>query len=924
MADKVHIVPHFHWDREWYFTAEESKILLVNDMEEVLTMLETREDYPCFVLDGQTSVLEDYFSVSPENRERVRALVQRGKLIIGPWYTQTDEMVVGGESIVRNLLYGMKDCREFGSPMMIGYLPDSVGQSARMPQILRGFNIENSMFWRGTSERMGTDRTEFFWEDDDGSRVAVQLLPLGYAIGKYLPVEKEALRKRMEKYMPVLERGTATGHLLVPNGHDQMPLQRDIFQVMETMRELYPDKEFFLSRYEDVFAAIGRQGNLDTLRGEFLDGRYMRVHRSIFSSRADLKAANTRIENKITNLLEPLASIAYKLGFPYHHGLVEAIWKELMKNHAHDSIGCCCSDKVHRAIADRYFLAEERADRLIEFYMRKIVDAMDCSRALDKLTVFNLLPYEREGMIRGKIVTKMKRFVLERPDGSRLEYEIADRRIVDAGLIDRQIVHYGDYEPFVEYTLEFCDRIPAMGFTTYLVREAEALARESPAASIAAGTGESPAASVADGTGESFAASMAAGMEENLAVGPAAGMGENPAVEPADLGGNCRPASPAANTLENEYLSVSVEPNGSLTVLDKQKGQYYRDVLLLEDGSDDGDGYDYSPAADDWVLTSKEETADVRCQHGTYSHKARVRVSMAVPAGLESRSKRRRDGRVDVEFELELKAGSPVLEVRVTVDNQADSHRLRLLVPGQEHEGFSVSDNQFGMIRRPVRDEAMDGWEKEGWSERPDSIYPFLSWVSGCGERGLAVLTNSVREYEMTGPDYGVLAVTLFRSVGVLGKEGLLRRPGRPSGIKMETPDSQLRGSHTYEIALTACRDHLARTAKEYVTPFISYNKMPYNAMKLNPAEAKVPYAYSLLRETEGRVVLGALKKAEDEDKLIARFYNGGGEKVPVRLKDENGDLAVDVVKLNETDVLSRHVTGVQWVGYNQIFTCKF
>lgn len=70
--------------------------------------------------------------------------------------------------------------------------------------------------------------------------------------------------------------------------------------------------------------------------------------------------------------------------------------------------------------------------------------------------------------------------------------------------------------------------------------------------------------------------------------------------------------------------------------------------------------------------------------------------------------------RVDVEFELELKAGSPVLEVRVTVDNQADSHRLRLLVPGQEHEGFSVSDNQFGMIRRPVRDEAMDVWEKEG------------------------------------------------------------------------------------------------------------------------------------------------------------------------------------------------------------------
>ena len=75
----------------------------------------------------------------------------RGRLIIGPWYTQTDEMVVGGESITRNLLYGLKDCEEFGDSMMIGYLPDSFGQSAQMPQILNGFGINRSIFWRGVS-----------------------------------------------------------------------------------------------------------------------------------------------------------------------------------------------------------------------------------------------------------------------------------------------------------------------------------------------------------------------------------------------------------------------------------------------------------------------------------------------------------------------------------------------------------------------------------------------------------------------------------------------------------------------------------------------------------------------------------------------------------------------------------------------------
>lgn len=96
MANQIHVVPHFHWDREWYFSAEESKILLVNDMEEVLTMLETRQDYPCFVLDGQTAVLEDHLALKPENEPRLRSLIEAGRLIIGPWYTQTDEMVVGG------------------------------------------------------------------------------------------------------------------------------------------------------------------------------------------------------------------------------------------------------------------------------------------------------------------------------------------------------------------------------------------------------------------------------------------------------------------------------------------------------------------------------------------------------------------------------------------------------------------------------------------------------------------------------------------------------------------------------------------------------------------------------------------------------------------------------------------------------------
>lgn len=863
MANKVHIVPHFHWDREWYFTAEESKILLVHDMEEILERLEQDKNYPCFVMDGQTSVLEDYFSVAPQNRERVKKLVREGRLKIGPWYTQIDEMVVGGESILRNLLYGLRDCREFGPAMMIGYLPDSFGQCARMPQILNGFGITRSMFWRGTSQRMGTNKTEFWWNDEDGSRVVVQLLPLGYAIGKYLPTELSSLKVRMDKYMPVLERGASTDHILIPNGHDQMPIQKDIYDVMDTMKDLYPEKDFFLSSYEQVYDEIEKNENLDTLTGEFLDGRYMRVHRSIYSSRADLKIANTRIEHKITHILEPLASVAYGLGFPYHHGLIEVIWKEIMKNHAHDSMGCCCSDKVHRAIQDRYFLAEERTDRLIEYYERQIADAMRCDEALDKLVVYNLLPYERTQVIRAEIITKMKSFDLKIPCGDTTPYRILSAEIIDAGLIDRQIVHYGDYEPFVKYTVEFLATVPSFGFETYLIQESQN--------------------------------------------------------EPS---GN-KPFPKEDHRMENEYLAVDICPNGTLNILDKKTGQTYHRVLLIEDSSDDGDGYDYSPLPDDYVVTSDEITASISCTHCGYSQKAYIEFEMKVPANLASRKANALDGYMKIQTTLELKQHSEVLDICIQIDNQAEDHRVRALVPNRLASSFSISDNPFGEIYRPVRDDAMDVWQEQKWSERPDSIYPFLTYVTTDAADSLAVITDSVREYEIIGTQYDIIAITLFRSVGVLGKENLVRRPGRPSGIKMDTPDSQMPGMHCYTFGIAGKCSRLPLLAREYVTPLISYNKMPYNAMKLNPSEFQTPYRFSLLKEQHGEAVLSVLKKAEDEDALILRFYQGHHDDAHISLYKDGAILYVKQVCLDESDQGELCKADSLPIKKNQILTVK-
>ncbi|CAH6865353.1 alpha-mannosidase [Vibrio chagasii] len=823
-TSRLHITPHMHWDREWYFTTEESRILLVNNMEEIMNRLESDPEYKYYVLDGQTAVLEDYFAIKPENTERVKALVEAGKLIIGPWYSQTDTMQVSGESIVRNMMYGIRDCMKFGDAMKIGYLPDSFSMSSQLPMIYNGFDITRAMFWRGCSERHGTNKTEFLWQSNDGSEVTAQVLPLGYAIGKYLPQDEEGLRARLDKYFPVLEKPSVTKDILLPNGHDQMPIQKDIFEVMDKLREIYPDREFSMSRYEEVFEKVeAARDQLDTIKGEFNDGKYMRVHRTISSTRMDIKLIHAEIENKIVNILEPLASIAWTLGFEYHHGLIEKMWKESMKNHAHDSIGCCCSDKVHAEILNRYILADDMATNLIHFYKRKIVDHMPDREGCDKLAMFNLSPYEREEVVNTAITIRAQEFSIFDENENPVEYFIRDKRQIDPGKVDRQIVHYGNYDPFMEFDIQIKRTVPAMGFTTLHIQ------------------------------GNEKGAVKVAERKDYL--------------------------------LENEYYRINVNDNATLTIFDKETEQVFDQVLRLEDGSDDGDEYDYSPSRQEWLLYSDEFPVETSIDHQGFQSVANIAFRMKVPANLAEREERTgQNGFIEAQCQVVLKQGSRRIEVRMELDNQADDHRVRVLVPTPFVSETVVADNQFGCITRPTNDPAMAVWEEEKWKEAPVPVYQLMNFAAlENGRAGMAIMSNGLREFEVIasqGDDNrDTFALTLFRGIGVLGKEELLLRPGRPSGIKIPTPDSQVRGKLVCEFTLCGFSGNhidanIMAQARDNVTPVECYNKIPYNAMKLNVGEQNLPMSFSLLSKQQAGAVLSVLKKAEDEDALIMRVYN--------------------------------------------------
>src|SRR5213080_225834 len=181
-----HLIPHTHWDREWYLPAAAFQARLVAVVDELLERLHADPGYRSFLLDGQTVLLEDYLRARPE-----RAHVKTGRLQVGPWYVLADEQIPSGESLIRNLLLGAADAERLGGRLDVLYSPDAFGHPAVLPSLAREFGIKCGVLWRGLvggGGEPGQEHDFYRWSASDGRDVLVwHLPPQGYEIGATLP-----------------------------------------------------------------------------------------------------------------------------------------------------------------------------------------------------------------------------------------------------------------------------------------------------------------------------------------------------------------------------------------------------------------------------------------------------------------------------------------------------------------------------------------------------------------------------------------------------------------------------------------------------------------------------------------------------------------------------------------------------------------
>ncbi len=900
------LVPHTHWDREWYQTFQQFRRRLVHAVDKVLDVLDHDPAFSYFTLDGQTIVLEDYLEIRPENAERLRAYAQAGRLMIGPWYLQPDEFLVSGESLIRNLLRGAETGAAYGGVMKVGYVPDTFGHIGQLPQILQGFGIDNAIFWRGVGEE--ARQSEFWWAAPDGTRVLALHLadPVGYSNARDLPLNVDDFMTRLRVMENALLPRSSTGILLLMNGSDHLEPQAGLPTVIAEANARLDGAHITIGTLPQYVEAIKRANPpLATFSGEWRSSQFAHLLPGVLSMRMWIKQRSAACEYLLQDVAEPLSAWAWTLGEAYPDGFLRAAWRHLMHNHPHDSICGCSIDQVHREMVSRFDQSQQIAEGIVEEKLAQLASRVNTAvlpqgagaqAAGAPLVVFNPSAGPRTDVVTGTIeaLPGASDLVITDAAGRLMPMEVVDRASKELFTIDMPAdvassmlgtVSDGHALGFAIMRVEFT---PGKTAGVEDVEITVATQGEPDLAAIQRAIAEGKTIAARQGF-QHFHITIRETLQETLRFVardvPAHGY-------KTFLARARRPEdSPTAQTdllvsdtsIENAFYRVSADPaSGTLSILDKSSGATYAGLNRFEDGGDVGDLYNYCPPlAEDTLISAPARAPEVTLlECGPVRATLRVTLEYTLPARCSDDRARRSAERVHyaISSDVSLTPGVRRVDVQTRVDNTASDHRLRVLFPAPFAADHAEAEGAFEVVSRPAQISPPGGdpanWA--GWIEQPMNTQPQKRFVDiSNGRLGLAVLNKGLPEYEVmpaAGGNTSVLALTLLRCVEWLSRNDLSTRRGY-AGPMIRTPDAQMPGTWTFEYALLphagdwrSNEAEAERQAQMFQTPLC--------AVMAKPHDGPLPLEGSLVDLTPGGLVVSAIKRAEREEALLVRFYN--------------------------------------------------
>ena len=880
---KIDVVSNTHWDREFRRSFEKTRRNLLIMLDTTLDILESDPEYHSFTMDGHSIMIDDYLEMRPERREQIEKFVREGRLIIGPYFTLPEEFTISHEAIVRNLMFGRKTVEKYGGKTgTVAYTPSSWGQTGQLPQIFADFGLTHMMFYRGISHHEAP--AEYIWEAPDGTKMLASRFALYCRYNWYYQVHRAVSRNRVwsKDYkwgefdeVPFRPADGYVGagvnyDLKMPvANYDKTNLKQAIIDMLEEEKGHFTTPVFLGMNGHDISVGFPRESEVIKDAKELFDGEIEIEHTDL---EGFWKDAEKYLDKDNMTVLKGERRAYLKQGkwtylFP---GTISA--RTYLKQADFDAYtSLTYTAEPLNALAGndsknylergwRYLLschshdanggcAPDEVCKDMEYRYRKARDIADIVTDDAMIEIAkNLSPDGQDKTVVQLVVYNPLPF--ERDVIVPLDIDVPDffGKGIEIDGVQMQLITTEKSSVFVDNIWE----VPT----------------------------------ILDSVNHRFYAKL-----KNV---PAMGY-RTYEIKPAKNAMLKKPGIAVGNTLENSKIKATVNGNGTIDVLYKPTGKEYKGLNYLTSQGEVGNAWKHvSPEFDKKHMSIGVNARVYTTESGKLTGSVVAEYDFEVPESCAVNPSEIYT-KIPVKVTYTLDEDADYIKVKVELNNTAKDHWLRANFPTEIKTDFSVCDSHFDTVKHDIEIPDSTGWVEQAFGTQPLRTFAAVT----DGENGFAVMPKGLYEYEVF--DDFTMALTLIRACRIK------LAVSEEKQTELDDEGVQCPGKHTYEYAMHFDGADYTKLANKSAEIFTSVK-----CAAAGRGKGTLPRENSLFSIDNKNIHVTAVKRAEDGNGVIVRYYNCTDEEQTVTVNTDAGLYKCKMTEETEGEIEKTHTVGAK------------
>jgi len=386
-SQTLHFVGNAHIDMAWLWRYPETIEVCRQTFQAAIDNMRTYPDFKFLQGSAQSYLwMEELY---PDLFKEIKKYVEEGRWeIVGGTWVESDANIPSGESLARQFLYGKRYFRKkFGVDVKIGWMPDTFGHAATLPQILKKSGIETYVFFRPWE-----NQRFFWWEAPDGSRVLAHRPPEWYGTWTGIPKDVWKVADQTQKSFGLKDAVLYYG----VGDHGGGPTRREVEKIHH-LDELNAFPNAKLTRMDEYYTSVLNQKNGTPV----VKGEQNFVFQGCYTSQANIKLGNRRAESLLP-AAETFSSLAMNLGFQYPQDNLENAWHKVLFNQFHDLLDGSGIGDIYVDAKKWYDEAFALSRAVLDSSLKTIAaNVSTASRQKDAvpLMIFNPLNWQRTGAV---------------------------------------------------------------------------------------------------------------------------------------------------------------------------------------------------------------------------------------------------------------------------------------------------------------------------------------------------------------------------------------------------------------------------------------------------------------------------------------------------------------------------------------------